>query len=84
MPGIKTSVTIYANNVQRLFGGTPNNLEQLKVHAETSLKTMKDWYTVYNNGLNINKTQCIPFATPKFNKRTEMFQLTIDSMVKRR
>ena len=44
---------------------------------------MIDWY-IYSNGLKINqnKTQCILFATPKFNKRTETFQLTIASMVK--
>ena len=29
-----------------------------------------------------NKTECILFATPKFNKRSETFQLTIDSVVK--
>ena len=58
------------------------NLEQLKAHAETSLKTMKDYYS--ENGLTMNphKTRCILFATPNFNIRTETFQLTIDSMVK--
>ena len=62
--------------VQLLFSGTPNNLEQLKAHAETSLKTMKDWYS--DNGLKINpnKTQCILFAAPNFNKRTEAFKFT--------
>ena len=28
---IATSTTIYADNVQLLFSGTPNNLEQLKI-----------------------------------------------------
>ena len=32
--------------------------------------------------MNPNKTECIIFATPNFNKRTETFQLTTDSMVK--
>ena len=61
---------------------TPNNLEQLKIYAETSLKTMKEWYS--ENGLKItsNKTQCILFATPNFNKRTETFQITIDDTVR--
>ena len=39
-PGITTSTTIYADDVQLLFSGTPNNLEQLKIYAETGLKTM--------------------------------------------
>ena len=41
LPEITTSTTIYADDVQLLFNGTPNNLEQLKIYAETSLKTMK-------------------------------------------
>ena len=41
LPEITTSTTIYAENVKLLFSGTPNNLEQLKIYAETSLKTMK-------------------------------------------
>ena len=40
----------------------------------------------YNTGytvkMNPNKTRWILFATTKFNKGTETFQLTIDSMVK--
>ena len=28
------------------------------------------------------KTQCIVFATPNFNKRTETFQITIDDTVR--
>ena len=35
-PEITTSATIYADDVQLLFRGTPNNLEQLKIYAETS------------------------------------------------
>ena len=37
---IKTSTTLYADGVQVLLSGTPNNHEQLKAHAETR-KTMK-------------------------------------------
>ena len=33
---------IYADDVQLLFSGSPNNLEQLKIYAETSLNTMKE------------------------------------------
>ena len=42
---------------------------------------MKEWYS--ENGLktNSNKTQWILFATPNSSKRTETFQMTIDSMV---
>ena len=40
LPGITTSTTIYANDVQLLFGGTPNNLQQLKIYAETFQITM--------------------------------------------
>ena len=43
---ITTSATIYADDVQLLFSGSPNNPEQLKIYAETSLNTMKEWYTV--------------------------------------
>ena len=32
-PEITTSTTIYADDVQLLFSGTPNNLEQLKIYA---------------------------------------------------
>ena len=32
--------------------------------------------------MNSNETQCILFATPNFNKRTETFQITIDCTVK--
>ena len=46
LPEITTSTTIYADDVQLLFSGTPNYLEQLNMYAETSLKTMKEWYTV--------------------------------------
>ena len=31
--------------------------------------------------MNSNKTQCILFATPSFNKSTETFQITIDDTV---
>ena len=41
LPEITTSITIYADEVQHLFRSAPNNLEQLKIYAETSLKTMK-------------------------------------------
>ena len=54
----------------------------LKALAEINLKTMKDWYSDNFLKMNPNKTQCILFVTPNFNKRTETFQLTIDSMVK--
>ena len=82
LPEISSSTTIYANDVQLLFSGTPNNLELLKIYAETSLKTMKEWES--ENGLKIysNKTQCILFATPNFNKKTETFQIIIDDTVR--
>ena len=38
LPEITTSSTIYADDVQLLFSGTPNNLQQLKIYSETSLK----------------------------------------------
>ena len=31
LPEITTSTTIYADDVQLLFSGSPNNLEQLKI-----------------------------------------------------
>ena len=61
IPEITTSTTIYADNVQLLFSATPNNLEQLKIYAETSLKTMKEWYSENGLKMNSNKTQCILF-----------------------
>ena len=33
LPEITTSTTIYADDVQLLFSGTLNNLEQLKIYA---------------------------------------------------
>ena len=56
-----TSTTIYADDVQHLFSGTSNNLEQLKIYAESSLKTMKEWYSENGLKINSNKTQCILF-----------------------
>ena len=79
---ITTSTTIYADDVQLLFSGTPNNLKQLKIYAETSQKTMKKWYSENGLKMNSNKKQCIRFATPDFNKRTETFQTTIDDSVR--
>ena len=51
-PGITTGTTIYVYDVKLLFSGTPNNLEQLKIYAETSLKTMQEWYS--ENSLKMN------------------------------
>ena len=50
-----TSTTIYADDVQLLFSGSPNILKQLKIYAETSLNTMKEWYS--ENGLNMNSNK---------------------------
>ena len=61
---------------------TPNNFEQLKIYAETSLKTMQKLYSENGLKMNSNKTQCILFATPNFNKRTETFQITIDDTIR--
>ena len=82
LPEITTSTIIYAEDVQLLFSGTPNNPEQLKIYAETRLKTIKEWYSENGLKMNSNKTQCIVFATPNFNKRTETFQITIDDTVR--
>ena len=78
LPEITTSTTIYADDVQLFFSGTPNNLEQLKIYTETTLKAMKEWYTENSLKMNSNKTQYILFATPNVNKRAETFQITID------
>ena len=82
LPEITSSTTIYADDVQLLFSGSPNNLEQLKIYAETSLNTMKEWYIEIGLKMNSNKTQCILFTTPNYNKRTETFQITIDDTVR--
>ena len=74
LPEITTSTTIYADDVQLLFSGLPNNLDQLKIYAETSLNTMKEWYSENGLKMNSNKIQRILFATPNFNKRTETFK----------
>ena len=81
IPEISSRTTIYADDVQLLFSGTPNNLEQLKIYVETSLKTTKEWYSENGLKMNSNKTQCIIFATPNFNKRSVTFQPTIDGTV---
>ena len=36
LPEITTITTSYADDVQLLFSGTPNNLELLNIYAETS------------------------------------------------
>ena len=41
---------------------------------------MKEWYGENGLKMNSNKTQCILFATPNFNKRTETLQITIDTV----
>ena len=64
-----------------MFSGTPNNLEQLKIYADTSQKTMKEWYSENGLKMNSNKTQCILFATPNFNKRRERFQIIEDTVM---
>ena len=73
---------ILFKDVQLLFSGTPNNLEQLKIYAETSLNTMKEWYSENGLKMNSNKTQCSLFATPNFNNRTERFKITIGDTVR--
>ena len=82
LPEITTIITIYADDVQLLFSGSPNNLEQLKICTETSLNTVKEWYSENGLKMNSNKTQCILFSTLNFNKLTETFQITIDNTVR--
>ena len=53
--GITTSAPIYAADVQLLFSGSPNNLDQFKIYAETSLKTMQEWYSKNVSKMNSNK-----------------------------
>ena len=57
LPEITTSTTIYADDVQLFFSGSPNNLEQLKIYAETRLNTMKEWYCENGLKMDSNKTQ---------------------------
>ena len=46
------------------------------------MQRQAEWYSENGLKMNSNKTQCILFATPNFNKRTEMFQVMIDGAVK--
>ena len=51
-----------------MFSGTPNNLEQLKIYAETSLNTMKEWYS--ENGLKMNSNKSMhSFCNTKFQQK---------------
>ena len=43
---------------------------------------MKEWYSENGLKMNSNKIQCILFAIPNYNKRTETFQITIDDTVR--
>ena len=43
---------------------------------------MKELYSENGLKMNSNKTRCILFATPNFNKRTETFQITIDDTLR--
>ena len=47
-----------------------------------SIKILKGWYCENGLKMNSNKTQCILFAAPNFNKRTETFQITINDTVR--
>ena len=40
---------------------------------------MKEWDSENGLKMNSNKTQCILFASPNFNRLTETFQITIDN-----
>ena len=73
-------ISIYVYDVQLLFSGTPNNLEQLKAYADKPKdnERLVQWKWSENEQ---NETECILLETPKFNKRTEIFQLTINSIV---
>ena len=82
LPEITTSTTIYADNVQLLFSGTHNNLEQLKIYAETRLKTMKEWYSENGLKMNSNKTQCILFCNTKFQQTDWDISNTIHDTVR--
>ena len=53
LPEITTSTTICADDVQLLLS---YNIEQLKIYAETSQKTMKEWYSENGLKMNSNKT----------------------------
>ena len=64
-----------------LFRGTPNNHKQLK-NAETRINTMQERYSENGLKMNSSKIQCILLATPKFNKRTETFLITIYGAVR--
>ena len=78
--GITTTTAIH-EDVQLLFSGTPNNPVQLKIYAETSRKKIQEWYSTNGLKMNSNRTQCILFATPNDNKRTESLQITMDGAV---
>ena len=83
LPEITTSSTIYADDVQLLFSDSPNNLEQLKIYAETSLNTMKEFYSENGLKMNSNKTQCILLNSQSSQcKRTETFQIRIDDTLR--
>ena len=73
LPEITTSNHL-CRQCSALLSGTPNNHEHLKLFAETSLKTMKEWYSENGLKINSNKTQYIFFATPNFNKLTDHFK----------
>ena len=66
LPEITTSTATYADDVQLLFSGSPNNLEQLKIYADTRLNTMKEWCSENGLKMNSNKTQSILFCNIEF------------------
>ena len=79
LPEIATSTTIHADDVEPLSSGTPNNPEQLKIYVETSLNTIKEWYSENDLKINSNKTQCF-FLQHKISingLRHFKYQLTI-------
>ena len=80
LPEVTTSVTIYADDVQLFFSGTPNNLAVKNICRDKPKNNERMVYSENGLKMNSNKTQCILF-TPNFNKLTETFQLTTDDTV---
>ena len=74
------SMTIYADDVQLLFTGNPNQLDNMKADAEITLKHLYNWYNSNGLKLNAEKTQSIIIGSSNAVKQTEKFFLTFNEV----
>jgi len=72
-------VTMYADDTQLLYTGSPQSIDTIRTLAETDLRTLQHWYSA--NGLKVNagKTQAIIMGSTSNTKTIpETFSIEFD------